>query len=87
MASTASPRPDAAITCSRNSHPIVGIVRYPVRYRSRWIAAVAISRPEPATRKMMAGQPDAGRSACSHAARPELLTVPSLVMLCRCVIC
>ena len=87
MASTASPRPKAAITCSRNSHPIVGIVRYPVRYRSRWIAAVAISRPEPTTRRMTAGQPGAGRSASSRAARPAPLIVPILVMLCRSVIC
>ena len=63
------------------------IVRYPVRYRSRWIAAVAISRPEPATRRMPACQPGAGRSACSRAGRPALLVVPILVMLCRCVIC
>src|SRR5690348_10584509 len=87
MTSTASPRPKAAITCSRNSHPIVGIVRYPVRYRSRWIAAVAIRRPEPATRRITAAQAGAVRPACSRAARPAPLAVVSLVMSCRSVIC
>src|SRR5690349_14585803 len=87
MASTARPRPKATITCSKNSHPIVGIVRYPVRYKSRWIAAVAIRRPEPATRRITAGQPGAVHPACSRAARPALLTVVSLVISCFSVIC
>jgi hypothetical protein len=34
----------------RNSQPMVGIVRYPVRYRSRWIAPAAASSPAPASR-------------------------------------
>src|SRR5215472_1608195 len=50
VASTAAARPNAVITCSRNSQPRVGIGRYPVRYRSRWIAPDAASSPAPASR-------------------------------------
>src|SRR5215813_12433600 len=50
-ASTAAARANAVITWSRNSQPTVGIDRYPVRYRSRWIAPVAASSPAPATRR------------------------------------
>src|SRR5260370_21928890 len=39
--------PKAVIVCSRNSQPIVGIDRYPVRYRSRWIAPAAASSAAP----------------------------------------
>ena len=44
---TASASANAAMTCSKNSQPMVGIVRYPVRYRSRCIAPEAISNPAP----------------------------------------
>src|SRR5215469_9365875 len=39
------------MTWNRNKGPIVGIVLKPVRYRSRWIAAVAASKPPPASRR------------------------------------
>src|SRR5215472_14815081 len=38
----------AAIICSRNSGPMVGIELYPVRYKSRWMAPEAISNAAPA---------------------------------------
>ena len=86
MASTARPRPKAAITCSKNSQPIVGMVRYPVRYRSRWIAPVAISRPAPATRSTALSQPGADGPACFFAARAAPVIVPGMVVVSRGVI-
>ena len=83
MTSTASPRPKAAITCSKNSQPIVGMDRYPVRYKSRWIAAIAINSPEPTTRRMTRGQSGVG---CPASSRPSPLTVSGLVMRCHRVI-
>ena len=59
-ARTAAPSPKAAITWSRNSQPIVGIVRYPVRYRSRWIAAVEPGAPR---------RPASGRAGTGSARR------------------
>ena len=35
VAGIATARPNAAMICSRNSGPIVGIELYPVRYKSR----------------------------------------------------
>src|SRR5215475_12123311 len=83
MANTAKPRTKATITCIRKSHPMVGMVRYPVTYKSRWIAAVAINNPDPTMRRMILGHSGAGRSACSRPVRSAVLPVPSLVILCR----
>ena len=46
-ASTASASTNPAITCRRKSHPMTGMLRYPVRYRSRCIAAEATADRPP----------------------------------------
>src|SRR5205814_1837503 len=57
VASTAAARTNPAITWSRNSQPMVGMFLKPVRYKSRWIAAVAASSPAPVTRSTGWSQP------------------------------
>src|SRR5215469_2301590 len=57
------PSTNPVITWRRNSQPIVGMLLKPVRYRSKWIAAVAISSPPPAMRRASRGQPATGRGS------------------------
>ena len=49
VTSAVAARTKAAMNCTRNSQPIVGIDRYPVRYRSRWMLADPASSTAPAS--------------------------------------
>jgi hypothetical protein len=73
---TIAASPKAAITWNRNSHPITCTFRKPVRYRSQWIAPVAVSSPAPATRSPSLSQRPGATSTVVVVAGVPTLVIP-----------